>query len=144
MGLHTALSLVIPNKVYFSLLPLREELKIALLWDEDCLTARKSNLRTSKASWSPASMTVTGDPPKQNCAAEAAGHCHCSKWLPTGDTRRSQWQPGWWEPKMKQGEWEMNENQGKGTAGKELLIYLCARKSETILHCCSVLKYILS
>lgn len=36
MGLQAALSLIIPKKVYFLLLPLREELKIALLWDEDC------------------------------------------------------------------------------------------------------------
>lgn len=39
---------------------------------------RKSNLRTSKASWSPASVAVSGDPLAEKCAAEGAARCCCS------------------------------------------------------------------
>lgn len=87
MGLQAAFSLLIPKKVYSLLLPLREELKIPYYGMRTAQQiARKSNMRTSMASWSPASMAVTGDPLKQNCAAEAAARCCCRKHPPAGAT----------------------------------------------------------
>lgn len=87
--------------------------------------ARRSNLRTSMASWSPASVTVTGDPLKQHCAAEAAAHCDCHLEKPViAWPARVEDEARWIGMKEKQeGEqWE-----------KDLIFVLCAGKIKP--HC---------
>lgn len=125
MELQTSFSYY-PKKVYFSPVPLREELKIVLLWEDNCQKNPQKKQSEHGQGWL-ASRQWDWDwwaPETKLCSRAALAGAAC----------RSLRQPGLWESKMKQSEQEWKEKKaGEHWERKYPLLWMLERSNPIAL-----------